>query len=1191
MPVGPEIRQQLLELVYGLLTDQEAVELRARIEADAELTQAYGEAMRAAGLFREAARRETPRIELQRPEKRAAIREVRISPAEPVRRHKVIRVRSAVSAQTQWVRWSNWTVGASAGVLLLVSLSGWLYQRGQLSEIAAEHLRLMLTGPARLQTGVANHYSVGTTSVTGLPVSAAIEFALYLPDGQPILEHKEKTDREGRLEITIPADKLPPEAAVATMAVRGTYRAKAESIDARLEIDRPQYGTQLDLDRPSYRPGEKVRFRSLTLSRFGLAADREFLLHAEILNPREAPLSGLALNVATRGGVGSGEFLLPSELSGGEYTLRVAGRDPSLPEARRQFLIRTDRSPQGKTEAALDTRRKPGATHVTFHAEGGDLVPGLENRVYFSTRDSEGKPVRTSGRIVDGQGQAVLLNVESGPDGLGAFSLIPTPGERYRLQLDRLQLQGPAGTEDFRLPELSPDRSVVLTTSLGVFEPGKPLEFNVRALEGGLPLVAAAWCRGVLVGQQPFVTQKNSNPVAIPLDDRASGVIRLALYDYRSEPPKTVAERLVYRRPLHRLNVHVTEHRRRYNPGEQVDLGLSVTDEEGKPVQAILGISVVDETATSPGGDKTGSMAARFLLAGEVEIEDAEAIDSYLSDDPNAAVALDRFLGTRKLRRIVTQTPEQLKQKSHDDDYSIARLTAPEHPEIPPAVFDNLAGLQSRYKDVLASYHIGRNPVLNTVIALSFFGGLGLLVFVGMLSLMNVPCGVRLWGPSIAVASVSLIVGIYLMDPEWGRPGSLGAVAFAEFHDPWAGVEPVVEAETAPADESREQGAGSREPAAPVLPALAKPTQAVAVTGKDQKGAVAEEELAAVRLAAEKKGETLAERRKDLSKSHDAEDVKDRQGRDAVKFGYSEMNRPQAASPANRHGEAFGGMSPAPTAAPAAVAKLRASPPAASSGGEAGRQNRIAGDLAGKILSAPEPARPESRQNAEAPRAMQSAGTAVAGPVTKSAALAPPGSVSRFEDGMLGGMGGGMGGGGIGGSTAAKPLSRFKASEAPASQARERLHEVEDVTQLKTRSQTQGVEKELPQVMEGAKQRALDESGGAKKDESSSLAAPVDQSPPVSDARRKAVASVELLKRKTTSLELAPSARGDRDSTGPLYWNPALPTDEQGRVQVRFRLSDSGSTFRVLVDAHARSGGRIGSVSEQIPSTPVGQRP
>jgi len=42
---------------------------------------------------------------------------------------------------------------------------------------------------------------------------------------------------------------------------------------------------------------------------------------------------------------------------------------------------------------------------------------------------------------------------------------------------------------------------------------------------------------------------------------RAGGVIRYA-YDYSSTPPKPVAERLVYRPPVQKLNVRVAEPRR-----------------------------------------------------------------------------------------------------------------------------------------------------------------------------------------------------------------------------------------------------------------------------------------------------------------------------------------------------------------------------------------------------------------------------------------------------------------------------------------------------------------------------------------------------------------------------------------------------------------------------------------------------
>ena len=51
-----ETRQRLLELVYDLLPEDEAAELRGRIEADAEMAAAYREAQETARLLAEAAR-------------------------------------------------------------------------------------------------------------------------------------------------------------------------------------------------------------------------------------------------------------------------------------------------------------------------------------------------------------------------------------------------------------------------------------------------------------------------------------------------------------------------------------------------------------------------------------------------------------------------------------------------------------------------------------------------------------------------------------------------------------------------------------------------------------------------------------------------------------------------------------------------------------------------------------------------------------------------------------------------------------------------------------------------------------------------------------------------------------------------------------------------------------------------------
>ena len=116
------------------------------------------------------------------------------------------------------------------------------------------------------------------------------------------------------------------------------------------------------------------------------------------------------------------------------------------------------------------------------------------------------------------------------------------------------------------------------------------MEFNIRAAKAGLPLVVAAYCRGVQVGEQPMVTKgvgEEANPVSIALDDAVGGVIRLTVYNYGVTPPKPVAERLVYRRPAGKLE----RSRGRpepmpaasYSPGEKVDMSLLVTDEKASP--------------------------------------------------------------------------------------------------------------------------------------------------------------------------------------------------------------------------------------------------------------------------------------------------------------------------------------------------------------------------------------------------------------------------------------------------------------------------------------------------------------------------------------------------------------------------------------------------------------------------------
>ena len=250
--------------------------------------------------------------------------------------------------------------------------------------------------------------------------------------------------------------------------------------------------------------------------------------------------------------------------------------------------------------------------------------------------------------------------------------------------------------------------------------------------------------------------------MAISLDSAVGGVIRLAVYDYSVTPPKLVAQRLVYRRPAHRLNVRVAGAKTHYAPGEKVNLTLSVTDENGKPAAAVLGVAVVDEALLELADRRTPAMPTYFLLTSEIQKpESLETPDFYLSDETKgkvpAAVALDLLLGV--------QTPSAAAER-------------------PPLMSDNLTQIRSNYEKSLADYQADRTKALSTLTTASFFGGLGLVLLVAMLGLMRIVSGLHLWVAAIGATTCCLIIGAILMDPGRLATRQDVAAAFSSYQSP-----------------------------------------------------------------------------------------------------------------------------------------------------------------------------------------------------------------------------------------------------------------------------------------------------------------------------------------------------------------------------------------------------------------------
>jgi hypothetical protein len=479
------------------------------------------------------------------------------------------------------------------------------------------------------------------------------------------------------------------------------------------------------------------------------------------------------------------EFALPRQLHPGRGQLIVA-------------VEGGDRSDTVSEAIPLRT----GPLHVEFFPEGGRMAAGIDSRVYFVARDAAGQPLELRGDIVDRKG-ATMARIEATRRGMGVFSIVPDAAESYRLKI-----VSPAGISDSPpLPPASAGQKITLATGRGVFAPGAPLEFSIRATKDRLPLVVTARVRGMLVGQRMLVTSssdRQASAVSIPLDDQVAGVIRLTVYDYSKSPAKVLAERLVYRQPR-RLTVRAAGEKK-----PEGDIALLIQDEKGRPVAAALGLTVL-----AAGGAKPPSPASRtrqdgrgaggccgpdlvhaLLADGDLENPAAlEGVDLSVSDADAATTGGARDVSATLLDLVLgCQGPQAERPGDAQGSQEIKALS-------PPLLFDNLNELRAQYEATLSEYRAKRTHVVNALIMLSFFGGLALALLVSMLALLRIVWGSRLWLPTVVATVCCVVVTAVSNEPSRMKPVEATAVGFAPCM-PSLDAEPKehIGSETSPAD-------------------------------------------------------------------------------------------------------------------------------------------------------------------------------------------------------------------------------------------------------------------------------------------------------------------------------------------------------------------------------------------------------
>lgn len=277
---------------------------------------------------------------------------------------------------------------------------------------------------------------------------------------------------------------------------------------------------------------------------------------------------------------------------------------------------------------------------LQFLPEGGNYVLGLPQKVAFVAKDEFNAPVDVAGIIRLGKDTLSLF--QSYHQGMGSFVFTPQlTDEAYTIQITE-----PAGMRTDLPFEWVSKRG---NLSLNVLEQDKKgMKLSILA-DQEQEVALCVQMQGKLPFYHRFKTQKGANVVEVPTDSLPIGIAQVTIFDAHLQPQ---AERLVFVNQHKQLYINMITNKTQYQPREEVQLSLSVRDQDSIPVQGNFSVAVVDEKNLTMADDKQHTILSQLLLSTDLKGEIYEPSFYFDPKEPKADTALDYVLLTHGWRRF-----------------------------------------------------------------------------------------------------------------------------------------------------------------------------------------------------------------------------------------------------------------------------------------------------------------------------------------------------------------------------------------------------------------------------------------------------------------------------------------------------------------------------------------------------------
>ena len=309
-------------------------------------------------------------------------------------------------------------------------------EKATISALSKLPFLLDVQGPATALAGAPNEYTLAVRNADGTPVAQPLTMEALVSDASGAELYRKSFDlnpTKGPSKLSLPNSvwtKVKSGSDV-SLKLSATDRTGTKSeLTESLRMQAPSYTTFLTTDKPMYRPGEPLYFRSLTLDRLRLLPpEADVALNFQITAPDGSvvpgsQLSGLA-RASTSGndgsiapvpgpdgkpirGVGTGQFTLPETLAGGEYTLTV------------MEVVQNGLAPMNRTGAPLATRKflvnkyTPDKLLKKLEFDGKTYGPGAVVQAKLDVKD-QGKPLANAKVEITAQANGADIKLDVNP--------------------------------------------------------------------------------------------------------------------------------------------------------------------------------------------------------------------------------------------------------------------------------------------------------------------------------------------------------------------------------------------------------------------------------------------------------------------------------------------------------------------------------------------------------------------------------------------------------------------------------------------------------------------------------------------------------------------------------------------------------------------------------------------------------